>query len=82
MAFRNEKRNTNSIEGIDVNKKGGARDGGALTVAAFKGHLDMVKFLYDNGAILDVSTFARNPLIADSDMEVYWSVITQIKNNI
>ena len=50
--------------GIDVNKKGGARDGAALTVAAFKGHLDMVEFLYDNGAVLDVSTFARNPLIA------------------
>ncbi|RKM55661.1 ankyrin repeat domain-containing protein [Butyrivibrio sp. X503] len=50
--------------GIDINKTGGAGDVSALTDAAFEGDLDMVKLLYDNGAIFDVSTFARNPLIA------------------
>lgn len=51
-------------QGIDVNKRAGTRDSGPLTDAAFKGNLDMVKLLYNNGAILDTSTFARNPLFA------------------
>ena len=50
--------------GIDVNKKAGTCDASAITEAAFKGHLDMVKLLYQNGTILDVSTLARNPLFA------------------
>ena len=50
--------------GIDVNKNGGTREGSALTEAAFEGYIDIVKILFENGAILDVSTFARNPLFA------------------
>ena len=50
--------------GIDVNKKGGNRDSSALTIAAFKGYKDIVELLYVNGAILDVSSFERNPLFA------------------
>lgn len=50
--------------GIDVNKRAGTRDASALTDAAFEGHLDIVELLYNNGGILDVSTFARNPLFA------------------
>ncbi len=50
--------------GIDVNKNGGARNGSALTEAAFEGKMDIVKILFDNGALLDVSTFPRNPLFA------------------
>ena len=50
--------------GVDVNEKGGARDGSAITEASFEGYFDIVKLLMDNGALLDTSTFARNPLFA------------------
>ena len=50
--------------GMDVNKKGGTRDSGALTVAAFNGHRDIVELLFSKGALLDVSSFERNPLFA------------------
>ena len=50
--------------GIDVNKYAGAGETSALTDAAFEGYLDIVKLLYDHGAVMDVSTFSRNPLIA------------------
>ena len=50
--------------GIDVNRKGGARDSSALTVAAFKGHRNIVELLFKCGTELDVSSFDRNPLFA------------------
>ena len=50
--------------GMDVNKRGGACDASAITDAAFKGRLNIVRLLYQNGAILDVSSFDRNPLFA------------------
>lgn len=50
--------------GIDVNKNSGFRNGSAITDAAFEGNLDIVELLYNHDAILDVSTFARNPLFA------------------
>lgn len=50
--------------GIDVNVKGGVRKCGAITSAAFEGHLDIIKMLCDNGAILDTSTAAANPIFA------------------
>ncbi len=50
--------------GIDVNIKGGIRDSSAMTIAAFKGYMDICELLYDNGAQLDVSDFDRNPLFA------------------
>lgn len=50
--------------GLDVNKSEGMSDGGPIKSAAFKGYLDIVKLLYDNGAILDVSNATKNPLFA------------------
>lgn len=51
--------------GIDVNEHGkGMAEGGALKDAAFKGHLEIVKLLYEYGAKLDVSSGTRNPLFA------------------
>lgn len=50
--------------GIDINKHAGAGNVTAITDAAFEGNLDIVELLYNHGAILDVSTFARNPLFA------------------
>lgn len=51
--------------GMDVNKKVGMNDETpALTEAAFKGHISIVELLYENGAILDVSSFPANPLFA------------------
>lgn len=50
--------------GMDVNKSEGMSDGGPIKSAAFKGYLDIVKFLYDNGALMDVSEASRNPLFA------------------
>lgn len=50
--------------GIDINKCCGISDGGPIKSAAFEGHLDIVTLLYNNGAILDVSTSRKNPLLA------------------
>lgn len=48
--------------GIDVNKKGPFEKEGAIACAAFKGQLDIVKLLHDNGAEFDISDFTCNPL--------------------
>ena len=59
--------------GIDVNKNSGDRNGSAITEAAFEGNLEAVKILFSNGALLDVSTFPRNPLfaaIADNHFDI------------
>jgi len=50
--------------GMDVNKKGGTREGTALTEAAFEGYMNIVELLYENGAIPVVSSFSANPLFA------------------
>ena len=50
--------------GVDVNKKGGVRDAGPITYAAFKGFIKIVELLCDNGATLDTSNCDRNPLFA------------------
>ena len=50
--------------GIDVNKEGGVRNSAALTAAAFRGYTNIVELLYENGAILDTSSFDANPLFA------------------
>ena len=50
--------------GVDIHKKDKTFERSALTNAAFKGYLDIVQLLYDNGAILDVSNFSDNPLFA------------------
>ncbi|WP_051192156.1 ankyrin repeat domain-containing protein [Butyrivibrio sp. VCB2001] len=48
--------------GADINKIGGYHESGPLTVAAFDGRLDVVRYLFEHGAILDVSSFSTNPL--------------------
>lgn len=50
--------------GIDINKCCGISNGGPIESAAFKGNLDIVKILYENGAVLDVSTAEKNPLFS------------------
>ena len=59
--------------GIDINKKSGLRKSSAIASAASEGHLDIVKLLFENGAVLDVSTPEGNPLLAaipDNNIEV------------
>jgi ankyrin repeat protein len=51
-------------KGIDVNMHGTVADCGAITNVAQKGYLDIVKILYENGAKIEVSNSARNPLFA------------------
>jgi ankyrin repeat protein len=51
-------------KGANVNVKGGNRNAGPLTNAAFKGHKDIIELLLENGAILDTSDFDVNPLFA------------------
>ena len=48
--------------GLDVNQNGDIANCGALRSAADKGHLGIVEFLYQNGAIFDVSEATKNPL--------------------
>jgi uncharacterized protein len=48
--------------GLDVNQYGGFADAGPIRDACYNGHLDVVKYLYENGAELDVSNATRNPL--------------------
>lgn len=48
--------------GADVNRRGGISEGGAIRDAASNGELEVVKFLQENGAELDVSDPTRNPL--------------------
>lgn len=51
-------------QGLDVNQNGTVADCGAVTTAAEKGHLDIVKLLHENGAVFDTSRAAKNPLFA------------------
>jgi ankyrin repeat protein len=48
--------------GCDVNAYGGIEGGGPLNEAASEGHIDVVKYLFSQGAQLDVSEPERNPL--------------------
>lgn len=50
--------------GIDINYVGGMSEDTALTQAAFRGNVDIIELLYDNGAVFDVSNANRNPLFA------------------
>ncbi len=50
--------------GIDINRKGPFDDEGAIVCAAFKGNLDIVELLYDNGAEIDISNSKCNPLFS------------------
>ena len=51
-------------QGIDVNKRGGIVESVPIMNAAFKGKLDIVKLLYENGAKLYVDDLSVNPLFA------------------
>lgn len=51
-------------KGVDLNKHGTVADCGAITNVAQEGYLDIVKILYENGAEMEVSNSARNPLFA------------------
>ncbi len=48
--------------GINLNAYGGIAGGGALQGAASEGHLDVVRYLLECGADLDISEPERNPL--------------------
>ena len=50
--------------GMDVNSRGATIEGRPLDEAAANGHADVVRFLIDAGATLDVSASVRNPLLA------------------
>ncbi|WP_255302441.1 ankyrin repeat domain-containing protein, partial [Bacillus pseudomycoides] len=50
-------------KGIDIDARGGTFDASALNLAAGAGHLEMVKYLIEAGAELDVSLAKRNPLL-------------------
>ena len=51
-------------QGSDVNSIGGMGSNSLLDQAAAKGHVEIVKFLIDSGAMLDTSESVRNPLFA------------------
>jgi uncharacterized protein len=48
--------------GIDINRRGGVFDGGAINEAATDGHIEVVRLLLKHGAELDISEPTRNPL--------------------
>lgn len=50
--------------GMDVNARGATIEGRPLDEAAANGHPDVVRFLIESGATLDVSDSVRNPLLA------------------
>ena len=50
--------------GMDINESAGISEGGPIKNAAFNGHLDIVKLLYEHGAVLDVREATKNPLFA------------------
>jgi uncharacterized protein len=50
--------------GADVNAYGGIAGGGALSLAASKGHVEIVQYPLSCGANLDVSEPERNPLFS------------------
>jgi ankyrin repeat protein len=47
---------------VDVNARGGAYKGNAMNEAAIEGHLEMVKYLLEEGAEMDESDSEVNPL--------------------
>lgn len=49
-------------KGININIKGDIFDASPLRVAAGAGHLEIVKYLIEAGAELDVTLVKRNPL--------------------
>ena len=51
-------------QGIDLDSVGGIGDRRAIDEAASVGNVDVVKFLIEVGATLDVSHSVRNPLFA------------------
>ena len=48
--------------GVDINRIGGGFDAAPIKEAASEGHLDIVRYLLEAGAGLDVSDPVRNPL--------------------
>lgn len=50
--------------GIDINKRGGTFDGGAIERAASEGHIKIVEYLISCGAELDTSEPERNVLFS------------------
>jgi ankyrin repeat protein len=50
--------------GLDVNSNIGLSGSMPISCAASKGYLEIVQYLLDNGAILDVSEPERNPLFS------------------
>ena len=50
--------------GVDINKSCGIGNGGPLACAAFNGHLDIIKLLLQNGAVIDVSSSEKNPIFS------------------
>ena len=50
--------------GIDVNESSDIIGSCAIKDAAYEGFLDIVELLYEHGAILDISTATKNPLLA------------------
>lgn len=51
-------------QGLDVNSIGGMGDRRPIDEAAAAGHLEVVRFLIDSGAVLDVENSTRNPLFS------------------
>jgi len=51
-------------EGLDIDAYDDSNESPPLTKAAARGHAEVVDFLIDNGASLDVSDSVRNPLFA------------------
>ena len=50
--------------GLDINASGGTSGSKPINFAASEGHIDVVKFFLDNGAILDVGEPEKNPLFS------------------
>lgn len=50
--------------GINIDIKGGVYDSTALTEAAAEGHDQIVKYLLEEGSVLDLETSITNPLIS------------------
>jgi uncharacterized protein len=49
-------------KGIDINRREGMADSGAICLAADKGNAEIVRYLIEHGAEFDVSDPVRNPL--------------------
>lgn len=50
--------------GLDVNKASGAMNASAIEEACSKGHIEIVKYLLEKGAVLDTTTSEANPLFS------------------